>query len=230
VCYGETFGFSLGGWPVNWGTSPDERNLKILENLKIPILTLNITKQTQSQQLTPGRKISFSREFENILTHFEGIGGLMFQRMKKSPKLPRYCPAWYVQVAEGMVRNNTSLKQSALDLSIQLDPDEVVLIERRKEFQDILRDEKSKYYAAVANDPARTKSTAMGMMWVNAERLMAEGESERASTVLEKLAKVAGWTSPESNVNVFADLSARDIAEARAKILKDLPVQKPAEA
>lgn len=128
------------------------------------------------------------------------------------------------------MRNNTSLKESALDLSISLDHDEISRIERRKEFQEILKAEKNKYYAMTANDPSRTKSTVLGMMWINAERLMAEGEHEKASVTLEKLAKVAGWVTADSNINVFADLTARDIEEARAKILKESKGIKPAQA
>src|SRR6266700_429795 len=108
--------------------------------------------------------------------------------MVKTTKSPRYCPAWYVQVAEGMVRNNTNLKQSALDLGIQLDPDELQVIERRKDFQEIVRAEQNKYYAAVANDPTRTKSTVLGKLVVQAELLHAQGDYDKAAVVLEKVA------------------------------------------
>lgn len=130
------------------------------------------------------------------------------------------CPAWYVQVAEEMVRNNSSLKQAALDLGIKLDPDELVRLGRRKDFQEICRVERNKYHAAVANDPTRTKSAALGMMWMLAEKLTAEGELEKAAQVLDKLAKMEGWSGNEGNVNIFSGLTARDIAEARERLTK----------
>lgn len=122
-----------------------------------------------------------------------------------------------------MVRNNTSLKQAALDLGVSLDPDEAERIGRRKEFQEILRAESNKYFSAVANDPTRTKSSVLGRMWVQAERLEAEGEHEKAAVVLDKIAKIEGWTGADSNVNIFADLTGRDLAEAKERIKKQLP-------
>jgi len=131
---------------------------------------------------------------------------------------PRHCPAWFVQVAEEMVRNNSSLKVAALDLGIELDPAEAERLGRRKDFQEILRVERNKFHAAVANDPSRTKSVALGMMWMAAERLARDGEHEKAAATLERIAKVEGWAGNEGNVNIFSGLSARDIAEARARI------------
>lgn len=139
--------------------------------------------------------------------------------MPKIGKLDvRTCPAWFVQVAEEMVRNNTSLKEAALDLGIKLEPDEVEKIGRRKDFQEIVRVERNKYEAAVANDPTRTKAVAIGKMWLLAERLEREGEHEKAAVVVEKIGKLEGWTGGEHNVNIFSGLSARDIAEAKQRL------------
>lgn len=142
--------------------------------------------------------------------------------MGKTSKSPHYCPAWFVQVAEEMVRNDISLKQAAMDLEIQLDPDEVARIERRKEFQEILRSEQNKYFAAVANDPTRTKSVVLGKMVVQAELLHKQGDFDKAAVVLEKVAKIEGWTGADQNVNIFAGLTARDIAEAKARIAEEV--------
>jgi len=73
--------------------------------------------------------------------------------LPKAATKANVCPAWFVQAAEGMVRNNTSLKQAALDLGIHLDPDEAERTGRRKDFQEILRVEANKYRASIANDP-----------------------------------------------------------------------------
>jgi hypothetical protein len=58
--------------------------------------------------------------------------------------------------------------------------------------------------------------------------LMREGEYDKAAAAIEKLGKLEGWVGGDSNVNVFAGLSARDIAEARERLVKgtvesDLP-------
>lgn len=119
-----------------------------------------------------------------------------------------------------MVRNNTSLKQAALDLGVSLDPDEAERIGRRKEFQEILRAESNKYFSAVANDPTRTKSSVLGRMWVQAERLEAEGEHEKAAAVLDRICKAEGWTGADSSINVFSGLTARDIKEAKDRLMQ----------
>ena len=139
--------------------------------------------------------------------------------MSKGPWNPLYCPAWFVQAAEVMVRTQCSLKAAALEIGHPLDGDEADKVSRRRDFQEILRVEKNKYYSSVATDPSRTKSVVLGQMVVLADRLIAEGEFEKAAGVLDKLGKMEGWTGGESNVNVFAGLTARDISEARDRIL-----------
>jgi len=137
--------------------------------------------------------------------------------MAYQPKA-RKCPAWFHQAAELMVRNNISLKQASIDLGIPLQPDEVVRTERRKEWQEILREEGNKYHAALANDPTRTKSVAIGRIWSLANKLELEGKHEQAVAAIEKGAKLEGWVGNEGNINIFSGLTARDIAEAKERI------------
>jgi hypothetical protein len=137
---------------------------------------------------------------------------------------PRYSPAWFVQVAEEMVRNGSDLKTAALDLGLELEVAEAACIARRKDFQEILRGETNKYHAMVANDPSRTKSVALGIMWIAAEKLAKEGEHDKAVQALERIAKVEGWSGNEQNINIFSGLTARDIEEAKARLAKSTPV------
>lgn len=140
--------------------------------------------------------------------------------MSRGPWKPMYCPAWFVQAAEVMVRTQTSLKQAALEIGHSLDPDEADKVSRRRDFQEILRVEKNKFYASVANDPTRTKSVVLGQMWFLADKLIAEGEFEKAAGVLDKLGKMEGWSGNEGNINIFSGLTARDITEARERLAK----------
>lgn len=112
--------------------------------------------------------------------------------------------------------------QAATELEIQVDPDEAEMTSRRKEFQEILRSEKNKYHQMIANDPTLTKSVVVGQLWLLADKLTKDAEYDKAAGVLEKLAKLAGWQGAESNVNIFAGLTAKDIAEARARITEGL--------
>lgn len=138
--------------------------------------------------------------------------------MSKAPWNPLYAPAWFHQAAEHMVRNSCTLKVAALEIGHPLDPDEADKVTRRRDFQEILRIEKNKFYAGVANDPTRTKSVVLGQMWFLADRLIAEGEFEKAAGVLDKLGKMEGWSGNEGNINIFSGLTARDIAEARQRL------------
>lgn len=140
--------------------------------------------------------------------------------MSKGPWIPRYCPAWFVQAAELMVRVQCSLKDAALELGHTLDPDEADKITRRRDFKEILDSERNKFYQGVANDPTRTKSAIVGRMMILADKLIADGEFEKAAGVLDKLGKMEGWTGNEGNINIFSGLTARDIAEARERISK----------
>ena len=148
--------------------------------------------------------------------------------MPKVSVSPRNCPAWFVQVAEEMVRNNSALKVAALDLGIELELADAERIGRRKDFQEILRVERNKFHAAVGNDPSRTKATLIGMMWLSAERLEREGEHDKAAQVLERIAKAEGWAGADTNINVIGQLTGKDLAEAKERILKNM--QKSAQA
>ena len=139
--------------------------------------------------------------------------------MSRGPWNPQYCPAWFVQAAEVMVRTQCSLKQAALEIGHPLDPDEADKVSRRRDFQEMHRIEKNKFYQGIANDPTRTKSVIVGQMWFLADRLITEGEFEKAASVLDKLAKLEGWAGNENNINIFSGLTARDIDEAKQRLI-----------
>jgi len=117
-----------------------------------------------------------------------------------------------------MVRNGISLKQAASEVGHSLDPDEAEKVARRSEFQEILRGEKRKYEATIANDPLNTKSALLGRMYIAMDKLLSESEWDKAVQAAEKIAKVQGWAGNEGNVNVFAGLTAKDIEIARERI------------
>lgn len=117
-----------------------------------------------------------------------------------------------------MLRSGCSFKQAALDLGHPLDQDEAERTTRRKDWQEIYRSEKNKFYAGVANDPTRSKSVAIGKMEVAIDRLFMAGEYDKVIAGIEKLGKLEGWIGADSSVNIFSGLTARDIAEARERL------------
>lgn len=117
-----------------------------------------------------------------------------------------------------MVREGISLRMAVMKLGRDLDAAECDVIFKRKAFQETLREEQNKHYSAVAQIPGRSKTSAIGLLLVAIERLALEGEWAQVIAGVEKLAKLEGWVGAETNVNVFAGLTAKDISEARERI------------
>lgn len=140
---------------------------------------------------------------------------------KPTPILPD-ARVWMQQVAEKMIREGITMKAAVGLLEIKLTPQECDLVFVRKEFQDILQSETDKHREELANRPGRGKSTAVGLMLIAIEKLAAQEQWEKVVNALEKLSKLEGWQGADSNINVFAGLNARDIAEAKARLKEQI--------
>lgn len=125
---------------------------------------------------------------------------------------------WFRDAAKLMVRAGMSLKMAATELQLDLDARECERILYRKEFQKVLGEEREKFYAEVAATPGRSKATAIGRMHVAIERLASEGAWDKVITGVRELARLEGWVGPETDVTVFAGLTAKDIAEAKERL------------
>lgn len=118
-----------------------------------------------------------------------------------------------------MIREMKSLATVVDELEIPgLGAKEMLRIERSEAFQAALRAERHKYANEVANDPKLGKSTAIGMMMLAVERLMLEGEWDKALEGLQKLSKLAGWQGVDNQVNIFADLKGKEIEDLKREI------------
>jgi len=117
-----------------------------------------------------------------------------------------------------MVTGPAPFAQAARQVGLEWTEKECEKITRRPEFKRILREEKYKHASEVANTPGRNKSSAIGMMQVAIENLLSEGEWDKAVAAIEKLAKLEGWMGSDSNINIFAGLTAKEIEEQKAKI------------
>ena len=117
-------------------------------------------------------------------------------------------------MAEKMVKEQKSIVQAARDLGIELTIDDLEAQLRSDEFQRVLWKTKFEYYSGIANQPGRTKAAALGLMTLALENLALKGEWEKVIEGVLKLGKVEGWVGGDSNVNVFANLTAKDIEDA----------------
>jgi len=119
------------------------------------------------------------------------------------------------EAVELMVRNGVTLKQAATELQKPLTTIDCENIQRRRSFQKLLRDARSRYHAEVGSDPSLTKASTIGRLSILAQKLEDEGVADKAAEVLYKLSRLAGWLEPDSQVNVFGDLNAKDFEKIR---------------
>ena len=125
---------------------------------------------------------------------------------------------WMQPAAQLMAQEGISLREAATRLRIPLTNEVAATTYRLKIFQKLLRQERNRFAMEVANDPAWTKRTAIGQMLACVQHLMEAGEFDKALEGLLKVARVEGWTNSEANINVFAGLTDRELADVKGKI------------
>ena len=119
-----------------------------------------------------------------------------------------------------MVREEKSLFAVSNDLDLGLTVKECERLSLDKDFAACLRGERNKMYKELASDPNRSKVSTIGNLLFCADQLSKSGSFDKAAKVLLDVAKMEGWLEDKSVVNVFGDLSAKDLAQMREKVQK----------
>lgn len=117
-----------------------------------------------------------------------------------------------------MVREGVGLREAIALLNAPVTSEECKAIERRGSFKKLIWAARLRYWAELGSDPERTKSSTIGQLQLLAQKLMDEGEYEKAAEVLFKIAKAEGWVGSESTVNVFQGLTAKEFTELRERL------------
>lgn len=125
-----------------------------------------------------------------------------------------------------MVEQECSIQVAAASLNLRLTKEELVRVSQREEFKVFLRAERNKLRRKVAQDPSQGKDALIGAMLLAIEGLIQECEWEKVVSACEKLAKVQGIIGVESNINVFAGMTATDIKNEKDRILKEIESSK----
>lgn len=131
---------------------------------------------------------------------------------------PRDIQDWHLPAAELVARTGCALQDAATELGVQITSAECKTLLRRPHFQRILWEARHRFYSDLANDPKFSQDVVVGRLLANAQKLEEQGEYDKASEVLLKLAKVKGWVGPENQVSVFGDLSQRDLDAIRESV------------
>ena len=121
-----------------------------------------------------------------------------------------------------MARSGCGLKQATLDIEREMTIEECQAVERRSEFQEVLREEEDKYRVGIADRPSRSKSVAIGILVDSIEKLHKQGDYDKAAAAIEKLAKLEGWIGNDSNVNIMLGVTAKDIEAQKKRILEEI--------
>ena len=117
-----------------------------------------------------------------------------------------------------MVRNGLSLRQAANDLNIAVTSVDLENIQRRRSFQEQLRNERKRYYQELGSDPGVTKAALIGRLLILADKLYEQDDFDKSGEVLFKVAKIRGDVGADASVNVFGNLSARDYDQIRKSL------------
>lgn len=119
---------------------------------------------------------------------------------------------------EAMVRQGISLRQASTQLQITLTTTDCETLQRRRSFQKLLQAARLRYHNEIGSDPGLTKTALIGKLLLLSDKLMDEGEWDKAGEVLFKVAKIRGDVGADSSVNVFGNLSAKDYADIRKNL------------
>lgn len=116
-----------------------------------------------------------------------------------------------------MVREGKTMFQYSNEKDLGLTPKECENVLRTQHFMEILRVRRNVYYKELANDPSLSRSAVKGKLVFVLDRMIEAGQWDKAANCAMQLAKLEGWTSDGTNVNVFQDLTQKDIEKLRTK-------------
>ena len=127
---------------------------------------------------------------------------------------------WWQPCAELMAREGVSLREAATRLKAPITSEQAASTFRLRGFQKLLRSERNRFFLEIGQDAAWSKRTAIGQMLYLVSRLIDEGQHDKALEGLLKVARTEGWLGAESNVNVFASVSDKELADMRLKLIE----------
>lgn len=130
---------------------------------------------------------------------------------------------WQTEAIQLMVRSGLSLRQATNDLNIAVTSVDLENIQRRRSFQDQLRNERKRYYQELGSDPGVTKAALIGRLLILADKLYEQGDFDKSGEVLFKVAKIRGDVGADAAVNVFGNLSAKDYDQIRRSLEEPKP-------
>lgn len=124
---------------------------------------------------------------------------------------------WFEKAADAIVREGKSLFQYTNEADLGLTSRECENTLRTKAFQEVLRTRRNIYYKEIAQDPSLSRAAVKGQLVLAINKMLEKEQFDKAANAIMQLAKLEGWTSDGTNVNVFNELTAKDITALRDK-------------
>lgn len=125
---------------------------------------------------------------------------------------------WYTDVIELMLLEHIPFGVAAAALNHPIDPKEELGHLRRKSFREAFAAAEAKHFSSKGNALLQTKSILAGKMLDDAERLRLLGKFKEATEATEKGAKLLGYLSDSTNVNIFSDISGSEIEKMKEQL------------
>src|SRR5258706_9210295 len=122
---------------------------------------------------------------------------------------------WQLEAADLMARTGCSLSGAVTELGRIESIENCNKILKRATFQRVLWEARHRFFSELGSDVNYKKETAIGKLLALSEKLETEGKFDAAAEVVFKIMKAQGWTGPENTVNVFGELSQKDIDNIR---------------
>lgn len=136
---------------------------------------------------------------------------------------PRQSEHWFDAAADAIVREQKTLFLFSNEKGLGLTQRECEAVLRTRAFQEVIRVRRNHYYKELANDPSLSRQAVKGQLVHAITKLIEKGQEDKAVTAIMSLAKFEGWTSDGTNVNVFNDLTQKDLIELRKKFTPIVP-------
>jgi hypothetical protein len=124
---------------------------------------------------------------------------------------------WYEKAADAIIREGKTLFAYSNEVDLGLTSRECENVLKTKKFQETLRVRRNIYHKEIAADTSFTRSAAKGQLMVAITKLMENGLYDKAANAIMQLAKLEGWTSDGTSINVFNELTQADLVKLRDK-------------
>lgn len=133
---------------------------------------------------------------------------------------PEKIEDWCLEAVELMARSGCSLRQAAMEMGKAVTSEECDIILRRSSFNKLLWEARHRYFNDLASNPSFKKDTAIGKLLSLAQKLEDSEEFDKAAEVMFKVGKMAGWVGVEGQVNVFGELTQKDLDRIREDLTR----------